>query len=185
DVEDHGLHDLSLLQDLRRVLDALGPRKIGNVHQAVDAFLDFDECPEIGHVPDPALHHRSHAVAAVDGGPRVRFELLQAERNPAILGVNLEHHGFHLVARLHHFGRVLHAAGPSHLTDVDQSLDSRFELDKFAVGGHIDHASDYPAVDRISLGHRFPRVGLELLDPERDPLLGAVELQNLYRDLGA
>src|SRR4029453_2692540 len=54
-----------------------------------------------------------------------------------------------------------------------------------AVVGHIDHASDYPAVDRISLGHRFPRVGLELLDPERDPLLGAVELQNLDRDLVA
>ena len=98
------------------------------MHQAVDAFFDFDEGAEIGHVADAALHHRAHAVAAVDGGPGVRLELLQAERNAAVLGMHLEDHGFHLIARLHHLGGMLHAPRPGHFADVDQPFDARLRV---------------------------------------------------------
>ncbi len=105
--------------------------------------------------------------------------LLQAERNPPLLGVNLEDDGFHLVVRLHHLRRMLHAPRPGHFTDVDEAFDAGFELDERAVIGDVDDAADHAAVDGVPLGDRVPRVGLELLDAERDPLLGAIEFQNL------
>ena len=69
DIQNHRLHDLPFFQHLGRMLDALGPGQVGNVNQAVDALFNFDECAEIGHIADPAFHHRADAVAAVDGGP--------------------------------------------------------------------------------------------------------------------
>ena len=41
------------------------------MHQAVDAFFDFDESAEFGHVADAAFHHRTDAVALLDRGPRI------------------------------------------------------------------------------------------------------------------
>src|ERR1017187_2982728 len=142
DVEDDRLDDLPLLQDLRGVLHPLGPREIGNVHQSVDTFLDLDEGPKIGHIADPPLDHRAHAVPAVDGGPRVRFKLLQAERNAPIPRVHLQDHRLHLVAGLHHLRRVFHPARPGHLADVDQAFHPGFQFDEGAVIGDIHDAAN-------------------------------------------
>src|ERR1035437_2839801 len=153
------------------------------MHQAVDAFLDFDEGPEVGHVAYPALHHRAHAIARVDGRPGVGFELLQAERYAPVLGVHLQHHRLRLIAWLDHFRRVLHAPRPRHLADVDETLDTRLQLHESAIIGDVDHPPDHPAVDAVARGHRLPRVGLELFDAQRHPLFGAIELEDLDRDL--
>ena len=59
DLENHGLHQLALLHHFGGMLDALGPGKIGNVHQPVDAFFDFDERAEIGELAHAAFHHRA------------------------------------------------------------------------------------------------------------------------------
>src|ERR1039458_4384067 len=46
------------------------------------------------------------AIARVDGGPRVGFELLQAQRDAPVLGVHLQHHRLHLIAGLDQIGRA-------------------------------------------------------------------------------
>src|SRR5215469_6309007 len=97
--------------------------------------------------------------------------------------MNLEHHSFYLISRLDDFGGMLHAARPGHLADVDQTLDTRLEFHECSVIGHIDNAPDDPGVHRIPLGHRLPGIWFELFYPQRDALLAAVELQDLYRDL--
>src|SRR5579883_511413 len=81
DVENHRLYDLSLLEDLRGVLHALGPGEIGNVHHTVDALLDFDERAEVRHVAHPALDDRADAIPAIDRGPRIGLELLRSEEH--------------------------------------------------------------------------------------------------------
>jgi hypothetical protein len=93
DLQHHRLHELPLLQHLGGMLDALGPTHVGNVDQAVDAFLDLDEGAEIGELANAAFHHRADAVALLDRGPGVRLELLDAQRNAAVLGLHLQHHG--------------------------------------------------------------------------------------------
>src|ERR1700683_308573 len=43
----HSFHAIALLQHFRRMLHALGPTQVADVHQAVDAVLDFDKSSEI------------------------------------------------------------------------------------------------------------------------------------------
>src|SRR5579872_6340088 len=185
DIQDHGLYDLALLEDLGGMFYTLGPGEIGNVHQAVDALFNLNEGAEIGHIAHPALHYGTDAVAAIDSGPGVGFELLEAERNTPVLGVDFQNNGFHLIARLHDFGRVLHAPRPGHFADVDQTLYSRFELHEGAIVGDVHHAANHLVVGGVTLQHRLPGVRRELLHAERDTLFGAIELEDLYGDLVA
>src|ERR1017187_8949608 len=165
------------------MFDALRPGQIAHVHQAVDALLDFDEGAEIGHVAHESLHHAAPAVAAVDGGPGIGFELFETERDAAVLGVHFQHHGFHRIARLHHLGRMFHAPRPRHLADVYEPFHAGFEFHKCAVIGDVDHAADDAAVHRVALWRRLPRVRLQLLDAGRDALLAAVELEDFDVDV--
>ena len=55
--QNNGLDLVALLQNFRRMLDALGPAQVADVYQAVDAVLDFDEGAEVGQVADLAFDH--------------------------------------------------------------------------------------------------------------------------------
>ena len=115
--------------------------------------------------------------------PRIRLKLLQAQRNAAFLRVHVEHHGFHLVAHVHQLRRMLHALRPGHFADVDQAFDALFQFNECAVVGHADHAAMHARADRVALAGVQPRVGRQLLEAQRNPLLVAIELQNFYLDL--
>src|SRR6202000_2482421 len=46
--EHHGLHFFTLLEDFRRMLDALGPAQVRDVHQTIDAVFGSAESAEGG-----------------------------------------------------------------------------------------------------------------------------------------
>src|ERR1700679_1009300 len=161
------------------MLHVLGPGQIGHMDQAVDAVLDFKERAEIGEFADAAFDHGTDGVAFANGGPGVRFQLFDAERDAAVADFYFEHHGFHLVAGLHHFAGVLHAAAPGHFGDVDQAFDAGLDLDKRAIIGDAHDAADDAAAGGAARGQSLPRVRRQLTDPERDAFFFAVELQNL------
>ena len=123
DVEDDRLDLVALLIELRRVLDPLGPREVGDVHQAVDALLDLDEDAEVGDVADHALDDGAGRVLLLERRERVRLELLHAEADPVLARVDVEHDRLDGVADGDHLRRVLDPTGPGHLGDVDQALD--------------------------------------------------------------
>jgi len=54
DAENDRLDLLTLLENFRGVLDALGPREVRDVDEAVDAVFDLDEGAEVGEVADAA-----------------------------------------------------------------------------------------------------------------------------------
>jgi hypothetical protein len=60
------------------------------VHQAFDARLDLDERAVVGDVGDLAEEARAVRVAARDADPRIFAQLLQAQRDAVLLGVELE-----------------------------------------------------------------------------------------------
>ena len=185
DRQHDGLHLVALLQDFRRMLDALGPAQVADVDQAVDAVFDLDEGAEVGEVADLAFDDGAHRELLVQGLPGIGLKLLQAEGDAALLRVHVQHHGFHLVADVDQLRGMLHALRPGHLADVDQAFDALLELDECAVVGHADDAAADVRADRIALGGVEPRVGRELLEAQRNALLVVVELQNLYLDLVA
>ena len=92
DAEHHRLDHVALLQHFGRVLDALAPRHVGDVDQAVDVFLDLDERAELGEVADLALDARADRVLLGQLVPRVALDLLEAERNAPRRRIDAEHH---------------------------------------------------------------------------------------------
>src|SRR5271168_3713252 len=60
--QNHSLDLLALLQHFRRMLDALGPAQVRDMHQAVDAVLDLDEGAKVGEVANAAFDNRSRRI---------------------------------------------------------------------------------------------------------------------------
>ena len=69
----------------------------------------FEEGAKLGDLPDAPFDHRPDAVALIDGGPRIGFELLDAQGNAALPRLDLQHHGLHGVADMHQLRGMLHA----------------------------------------------------------------------------
>ena len=179
DVEDDRLDLVPLLIELRRVLDPLGPRQVGDVHQAVDALFDLHEDPEVGDVADDALDDRSRRVLLLERGERVRLELLDAEADAVLARVDVEHDRLDGVTDGHHLGRVLDPAGPGHLGDVDQALDPLLELDERAVVLERDDLAAHHGAGRVLLLGVRPGILADLLEAEGDALGLGVELEDL------
>src|SRR5262245_60321677 len=178
DVEHHRLDGVALLQGLRRVLQALAPRHVRDVDQAVDAVLDLDERAELGQVADLAGDRRADRVLLGQLVPRVALDLLEAERDPPRAGIDAEHHGLDAVADVEDLRRMLDALAPRHLADVDEPLDARLELDERAVVGQAHDLAREARAHRVPLDHVRPRVVHQLLVAERHAFGRRVVLQH-------
>src|SRR5205807_1032543 len=88
-------------------LSTLAAAQLAHVHEALDAGLDLHERAEVGHLGDLALHPASDRVLRGQLGPWIRMELLDAEGEPLVLHVDVQHHSLHLVALLVEVARVL------------------------------------------------------------------------------
>src|SRR6266568_3400705 len=141
DVQHHRLDHVTLLELLARVLDALVPGDVGDVHQAVDALLDAHEDAEVGDVADLAPDDGADGVLVLEQRPGIRLDLLHAEADPLRLGVDVEHHRLDLVPHVDELRGVLHPLRPAHLADMDEALDALLDLDERAVvGERLHHA---------------------------------------------
>src|SRR6185437_15215524 len=183
DAKHDSLDLLTLLEHFGGMLDALGPGEVADVDEAVDAVLDFDEGAEVGKVADAALDDSTGGVLVLEVLPGVLLELLHAQRDAAVVGVDREDDGVDLVAGVNHLGGMLHALGPGHFADVDQTLDALLELDECAIVGDREDAAADLRTDGVALCGVEPRIRRELLEAERDALLFLVELEDLNLNL--
>ncbi len=135
DVEHNRLDLGTELNQLAGVLDPLVPRHLGDVNQAFDALLQFDEDAVVGHGDDLALDHGTDGIALADVVPGILTQLLVSQAHPLALGVELEDTNLHLVADVEHLGGVTDAA-PAHVSDVQQSVDAT-EVDECTVVGQV------------------------------------------------
>src|SRR6266849_1394681 len=152
DAEHHRVDGVADVENLRRVLDALAPRHLGHVNQALDPRLELDERAVIGQADDLAADARANRVPVRHVRPRIRDELLVAERHALGRRVVLEHDHVNLVVDLEELRWVPDAA-PRHVGDVQQPVDPA-EIDERAVVGDVLHDSP----DHLALGKRLQRV---------------------------
>ena len=85
-----------------RVPDWLDPfgGEFGTVDEPLDALLETDEDPEIGHAGHGSGNLGSHRVLFLDSVPRVREQLLDAEGKLLVLAIDLEYDRLDLIALL-------------------------------------------------------------------------------------
>ena len=105
DLQDHRLDLVADADQLRGVLDVARPAHLADVDQALDALLQLDEGAVVGDRDHLAAHARADRVLPLHVLPRVREQLLEAERDPLAVPVDVQHLDVQLVADLHDLGR--------------------------------------------------------------------------------
>src|SRR5690349_10909294 len=111
-------------------------------------------------------------------GHPAALDPLEREREAAPLGVHLDDLGLDRVALRDDLARVLDVV-LGELGDVNEPLDAGHDLDEGAKGDDLrDLALDLVALV-VGLEHLLPRVALGLLEPERDALALAVDVEHL------
>ena len=112
--------------------------------------------------------------------PRILLDLLQTERDAALVGIDFEHLHLDLLAGGDDLAGMDVLLGPAHLRDVDQALDAGLELDEGAIVGDVGDRALEARAHGIFGGDALPRIGLELLDAEADTLRLGIDADDLH-----
>src|SRR5262245_31949177 len=150
------------------------------MHHAVDPAIESDKQAELGDVADLAFDGRSRRVIGGKGDPRILLGLLQPERNPALVRIDLEHLDLDLLTGRDDLAGVDVLLGPTHLRHMDQPLDAGLELDEGAVVGDVGDRTLEAGARRVFGGDALPRIGFELLDAEADALGFRIDADDLH-----
>src|SRR2546426_1148239 len=176
------LDGLSLFHGVSGILD-VGDAELGHGDEPFDVASQVHHHALVHEAQHPAPQLGAHRVRLTDAQPGIFLRLLQAERNPLVLGVHVQDQHLDLVALLHDFGGMLHPLGPRHVGDMDQPLDPRLELDERAVVRDRHHLALHARAHRVLRGHVLPGVRLQLLQAEADTLALPVDIEDFDLDL--
>ncbi len=184
DREDLDLDLVAHLDDVGRLADLLAPGHFGDVDEAFDAGGELDEGAEIGVAGDDALDLVADLELLVDGLPRVRLELLEADGNAAFGGVGLvdfEDLDLEFVAHRDDVGGS-GDAGPAHVGNVQEGVGS-VEVDKGPEVGEGAHgAGDDHAFGELGEARVAGQLGFLLEDAAAvDDRIGPAGLPALVR----
>src|SRR5438552_4994442 len=132
------------------------------MNQTVNPILDFDESPEVSKVADSAMHASSYLIAVAECLPGIVLSLLHPQTNPAGLWIDAQHLNFNGVSGIHELTRMLYALGPTHLGNVHQTFDARFQFYERAVVGNAGDLTIQPRGRRKAFFNRLPGIGQQL-----------------------
>src|ERR1017187_7937767 len=174
------LNDLELELLIRLQLDgsAVSVRRFRVVAQAFDPIGNLDECAEARQAQHLAVNDIAHAVVLEEGVPHIGLQLLHTERQAALVRLNGQYDGLHLVALLQHFGGMLHPLGPAQVADVDQSVDSVFDFDEGAEVGQVADFAFHHRAHRELLVQTLPGIRFQLLQTQADTALLRIDVQH-------
>ncbi len=130
--------------------------------------------------PPPPRGPPSPPEPSVAGGRLVAGHALDAQRQAAALGVDLQDLDLDVLAGLDDLTRVLHVV-VGQLGDVHQALDAVHDLDERAEGDDLGDLALELVAQVVGVHHPLPRVLLGLLEAQRDALAVAVDVQHLDR----
>src|SRR6266566_890824 len=171
------LDRLPFLHGIARLLDVRDP-ELRHRHEALDIAAQIDDDTLVHEAHNASAQLRADGIRLPDTEPRIFLRLLQPQRDPFVLGVDVQNQDVDFVALLHDLGRMLHALGPRHVGDVNQAVDPRLDFHECAERREVAHLAAQPRADRILLRQRHPRVLLRLLHAERDFFLRLVDLED-------
>ncbi len=137
--QDDGVDLVAGVDHLRRVLHALGPGHLGHVDQAFDALLELHKGAVVSHRKYPPANARAHRIALDRIKPGVRGQLLEAERNPLLVLVELQHLDLDFIGDVDQVARMGQAP-PAHVGDVQQAVQAAHVDERAVVGQVLDHA---------------------------------------------
>src|SRR6185437_11960633 len=155
-----------------------------DVQQAFQARFHLDEHAKVRQLCHLALLDLAGLVATGDVAfPRIVIHLLQPQGDALALLIDVEDDARHLVALVDDFAGVGHLTNPTHVADVQQTIDTFLDFDESAVVGEVAHRAADDGSLRIAFGDLVPRIGLYLLHAQRDFLLVLIDVEDLHFNL--
>src|SRR5436190_1633816 len=117
------VHDVTRIDELARMLHALRPAHLGNVHQPFNSRLKFDEGAVIGNAGDASIKACVKRKSLFHTFPGIRKQLLVSEGHAFAPAIEPQHLYLHGVADFEKLAGRLDSA-PRHVSHVQQSIDS-------------------------------------------------------------
>src|SRR5690606_8773217 len=139
DFENDNVDILRRGQDLAGMYVLLGPGHFGDVDQAFDARLQLDERTVIGDVRNRTGDLLADRVLGRDAIPRIRLELLHAERDAVGFLIDADDLNLDRLADGQDFRRMVDAT-PGHVGDVQQAVDAAEVNERTVIGDVLDDA---------------------------------------------
>src|SRR5438270_9050027 len=102
------------------MLHPLRPGHLAYVDQAFNALLEFNERSVIGNAENAAADMGADGIALSGVEPRIRRELLEAERDALLIFVELKNLYVDLVADVYQVARMGETS-PRHIGDMQQA----------------------------------------------------------------
>ena len=159
DGEHDGFDFGALLENIRRLGDALGPREFSDVHEAFDTGFEFDEGTVRHEIDDLAFDFFADGILRFDAFPRIGELLLEAEADAFLVLVDIENDNVDFLANLEQLGRMSNTT-PAHIRDVQQAVepvevDERAEVGDVLDGTLADVAGHHLGEERGTAGSAF------------------------------
>jgi len=176
-----GIAHLELVED--RIAEFLvGADKVEFGDEAFDIAKDSDEHTEIGDVADHAGDGTTLRIIMAESLPWVSFQLLHAQADVPGCCIDTGHDHIDHVAFLAEFNHVADFLGPRNVVDVQETVNALFKVDESTAVGHLHDWLGQGLALRITLGNGVPRILLELLQSQADPLLLQIVTKNFRLD---
>src|SRR6266702_2273899 len=182
-LENYRLHQAPFCVHIAGMLDALRPRHIRDMHQAVDAVLDADKHAEVGHVLDLTFDSGAGRIFIGNRRPGIFGNLLESQGDFTVAHVDAEDNRFNFIADVEHIGGAANPLRPGHLRHVDQTFNAGLQFDERAVFHQADNLAVNALTDRELGRYVNPGISQGLLDAERNFPFGAVEFEHFCGDL--
>jgi len=115
--------------------------------------------------------------------PRICFEMTNGEGKFLLFLADADHDGVDLLTVLQDIAGSVDSAGPREFADVNETLDSGFELHEGAVGNEASNFATHLEIDWIFLGDFVPWVFRHLFEAEGDAEALFIDLENENFDL--
>jgi stress response protein SCP2 len=133
--KDHRLNFFANAKHFTRLGNALGPGKLGDVHQTFHAGFNFNKGTIRYQIDNLTGNGRTDGILLFDTLPGVILKLLESKRNALTLAVDFNDHHFDFLTLLEHFARVLDAT-PGHIGDVKETVET-VEIHEGTVIGDV------------------------------------------------
>ena len=139
DLQHHYIDFLTGGNDLAGMDILFRPAHLGYVDKTLDARLQLHKGAIIGDVADATGEFRADRVFQLDAFPRIRIELLHAERNALGFGIVANDLDLDSLTNRQSLGRMVDAA-PRYVGDMQQAIDAAKIDERTVIGDVLDHA---------------------------------------------
>src|SRR4030066_1918856 len=101
------------------------------MNEPFEPFLELYEGAEVGNARNDSLDYHARLVPLLYALPRVLLKELGGERETLVVAIDVEHHGFYLIALPENLGRVFDLL-PREVGDMYEPVDAVLNADEYA-----------------------------------------------------